>query len=308
VFILAPIEEHTHNRCAEFLPEMAAFQPSRCRAPRGRYTSTAAFASAVAFSCAGPLSLTPTSSVPGTCPLVRPSRRPGDAAAKARARALARAAPQSQTRSARPQQQRARAVAQSGNYNSDQAAASADDGGGDEPAVLADRIARAFVDACTPSETPYAAQVARFCREALHAYRTGYSLVALQLEMSGATTGIGRALASDEIELRSVWLALVYKTLRQIRFPSANPTDGQVSQPARFDRDRLDDFVTNIVTAVRKGYDMKRIQLEQALTASEGKDAPRSPLESAILNQSTRIIFTTLQVADQESGSTSSSS
>lgn len=166
-----------------------------------------------------------------------------------------------------------------------------------DPESLASRLAQAFVAACTPSDVPYTTQLATFCREALSAYTNGYSLTAIQLELSGAKTSVGRALASDEVELRSVWLSLVYKTLRQIGFPIS----GQASTPSDgFDRDRIDDFVTNIVSAARRGYDMKRIQLEQAMTASERNDSSRTPLENAILNQSTRIVLTTLQVADEQ--------
>jgi hypothetical protein len=175
--------------------------------------------------------------------------------------------------------------------------------------TVAQRIATAFIAACSPSSTPYAEQLANFCNEAISAYRSGHSLVSVQLEMSSVSSGgsLGRSLASDEVELRSVWLSLVYKTLRQLRFPidhgaESSPSDG-------FDRDRLDEFVKNIVSAARSGYDMKRIKLEQALTSSTspgdgGKNtSPRTPLEDAILNQSTRIVLTCYQLAsDQMSG------
>jgi hypothetical protein len=258
----------------------ARCQASTC-ALQSSISAMPAFATPVIFySPHAPLSSVVVFS--GFCQLARPSRRRSEVRQRRQRRVLALS--------------HSGVVGGGGSGSSGSAA--------DEPAVLADRIACAFVDACTPSEAPYSAQVARFCREALNAYRTGYSLVALQLEMSGASTGIGRALASDEVELRSVWLSLVYKTLRQIRFPSASSE--QSAEPGRFDRDRLDDFVNNIVTAVRKGYDMKRIQLEQALTVSDGKERPRTPLESAILNQSTRIIIITLRVADEVSEASAS--
>jgi hypothetical protein len=170
------------------------------------------------------------------------------------------------------------------------------------------RIAAAFVDACTPSAKSYADQLAAFCAEALTAYRSGYSLVAVQLEMTGEAGGggsLGRGLASDEAELRSVWLTLVYKTLRQIRFPIDGVIAGVSAPPEGTERDRLDEFVKNIVAAARTGYDMKRIQLEQALTSTApseggtGTPPARTPLENAILNQSVRIVLTTLQVAEE---------
>jgi hypothetical protein len=179
--------------------------------------------------------------------------------------------------------------------------------GSSSSSSVAQRIAAAFVDACTPSTKSYADQLAAFCAEALIAYCSGYSLVAVQLEMTGEAGGggsLGRGLASDEAELRSVWLTLVYKTLRQIRFPIDGVIAG-VAPPEGTERDRLDEFVKNIVAAARTGYDMKRIQLEQALTSTTsseggtGTPPARTPLENAILNQSTRIVLTTLQVAEE---------
>lgn len=124
--------------------------------------------------------------------------------------------------------------------------------------------------------------------------------MALQLEMSGNPSRVfGRALASDEIELRSVWLTLVFKTLRYLRFPTTSISQNGSTAADAFDRDRLDDFVMNITEAARKGYDLKRIQLEQNLTASQSSEKPRTPVENAILNQSTRLVLTTIQVANE---------
>jgi hypothetical protein len=57
--------------------------------------------------------------------------------------------------------------------------------------------------------------------------------------------------------------------------------------------DRFDAFVASICDAHAKGYDQKRIQLEQSLVASESAK-PRTPVESAILQQSVRIVLSTL--------------
>lgn len=86
--------------------------------------------------------------------------------------------------------------------------------------------------------------------------------------------------------MRAVWLALVYKTLRNINFPGGSTTSDMPP-------DRLDAFVKDVVVAVRRGYDMKRIQLEQ-LSVGE----PRTDLESAVLGQSTRLVVTTISAAD----------
>lgn len=165
------------------------------------------------------------------------------------------------------------------------------------------RIATAFIAACMPGGKPYAEQMADFSRAVLSAYRSGFSLNALQLEMGGAdtTSMLGRSLQSDEVELRSVWLALAYKTMRYLRVPSSGLMDGAGAtgeSTGAFDRDRLDDFVQGICIASEKGYDQKRIQLEQSLNSSDS--SPSSPLENAILQQSVRIVLTTIAVAKEE--------
>lgn len=159
--------------------------------------------------------------------------------------------------------------------------------GGDSAGPVAGRIARAFVTACAPGQTPYAEAVRDFCRTGLEAYVAGYSLPALRVAL--ASTAPERALASDEAELRDVWLSLVYKTLRAVGVPSAERSDA-LTVP-----DKFDEFVRGIIDAVRQGYDLKRIQLEQALRDTGGEQ--RTTLESAILNQSTRLVIATLELA-----------
>lgn len=176
----------------------------------------------------------------------------------------------------------------------------------DPSASVAYKVAAAFVEACRPGETPYAIALRNFCLTALEAYRSGYSLQALQFELSASgETGLSgqgqptRSLQSDEVELRSVWLTLVYKTLRQLAFP-VRRDDAAASEMPRTvfsdSYDKLDEFVGNIITAVKAGYDMKRIQLEQSLSQANA-DRPRTSIESAILGQSTRLVVTTISAA-----------
>lgn len=159
------------------------------------------------------------------------------------------------------------------------------------PPSLAQRLASAFIDACSPGRKPYAIALREFCDTALAAYREGYSLQALQMELStsGASAQAMRALQHDEVELRSVWLSLVYKTLRVLRYPAKRRVETE--------EDGMDEFVGNIVNAVKMGYDMKRIQLEQSLSQ---KEKPRTTLESAILGQSTRLVVTTISAATED--------
>lgn len=140
-----------------------------------------------------------------------------------------------------------------------------------------------------------------FCGAALTAYRAGYTLQALNIELGAAGAALGlAALKHDEVELRTVWLTLVYKTLRALGHQGGGERLEASGGDRQWERDGMDGFVTSIVGAVREGYDMKRIQLEQRL-AQEGN--ARSALESAVLGQSTRLVVTTVAVADEEFGS-----
>lgn len=153
---------------------------------------------------------------------------------------------------------------------------------------LPQRLSQAFIEACTPNPRPYSESLREFCKHALEAYTSGYTLSALNLELS-STSGSVQSLQKDEAELRSVWLTLVYKTLRALNISGGGEYDGVLKAP-----DGMDSFVKSIVSAVRAGYDMKRIQLEQSVGGGEG----RSDMESAILGQSTRLVVTTIQAAE----------
>ncbi|KAF6005188.1 hypothetical protein F1559_002157 [Cyanidiococcus yangmingshanensis] len=72
--------------------------------------------------------------------------------------------------------------------------------------------------------------------------------------------------------------------------------------------DQFDRFVQSIVDAARAGYDLARIRLEQQLqirsmpnslgSAVGASTNQRSPLEAAILNQSTRLVLLTVEIVD----------
>lgn len=156
---------------------------------------------------------------------------------------------------------------------------------GDSAGTLARDIAISFVTACGNTTVPYTIAIRKFVSLALDAYTKGIPLSALRDELR---TGEGPQLANDEAELRDVWLALVYKTLRFVRFPGNTNTP---SVPDQFDA-----FVKSIVIARRNGNDLPRIQLEHAVTSGNERS---TPLESAILRQSTRLVITTLEEADE---------
>ena len=235
--------------------------------------------------------------------------------------------------------------------------AAADDDDGD----VAVRIHDAFLNACIPTRgVPYVNALKAFIAATAEAYRRGYSLEALDVEVRRASSEtrtrdgrpvVQRSLQSDEVELRSIWLTLVYKALRYIDYPrerlppdvdAAGMAAGRPPSPSNTAATRIttraasgatrtatefrfpdpfDRFVKSIVDAARAGYDLARIKLEQQIrnatttttttTTSEADagaagvsnpGAPRSSLESAILAQSTRLVWLTVQVVDGMSG------
>ncbi|KAK4534365.1 hypothetical protein CDCA_CDCA01G0390 [Cyanidium caldarium] len=230
---------------------------------------------------------------------------------------------------------------------------STDDDDDDDVAV---RIHDAFLNACVPTRgVPYVNALKAFIAATAEAYRRGYSLEALDVEVRRASSEtrtrdgrpvVQRPLQSDEVELRTIWLTLVYKALRYIDYPrerlppdvdAAGMAAGRPPSPSntaatpittrttagatrtatefRFP-DPFDRFVKSIVDAARAGYDLARIKLEQQIrnattnnseadaSAAGGSSpgAPRSSLESAILAQSTRLVWLTVQVVDGMSG------
>lgn len=118
----------------------------------------------------------------------------------------------------------------------------------------------------------------------------------MELGVAGTTLRLP-VLKHDEVELRTVWLTLVYKTLRALGYSGGGEELKIAEREQRWQGDGMGGFVSNIVSAVRAGYDMKQIQLEQQL--AQGGEA-RSALESAVLGQSTRLVVTTIAVADEE--------
>eukprot|EP00276_Gloeochaete_wittrockiana_P004073 CAMPEP_0184657770 /NCGR_PEP_ID=MMETSP0308-20130426/21756_1 /TAXON_ID=38269 /ORGANISM="Gloeochaete witrockiana, Strain SAG 46.84" /LENGTH=149 /DNA_ID=CAMNT_0027096025 /DNA_START=295 /DNA_END=744 /DNA_ORIENTATION=- len=133
----------------------------------------------------------------------------------------------------------------------------------------------------------------------MEAYKKGYSLQTLNLELNLAQDdpeAITYSLAQEEQDMRTVWLSLVFLTCAK----------AGVSRPSYAvepkDDHGLSRFVTMVVEAFRKGYDLERLKLEQRLAASSADKDISSPeqqakqnLESAVLSQSMRIVMLTCE-------------
>mmetsp|Transcript_11401 Transcript_11401/g.23076 ORF Transcript_11401/g.23076 Transcript_11401/m.23076 type:complete len:231 (-) Transcript_11401:1325-2017(-) len=171
------------------------------------------------------------------------------------------------------------------------------------------RLARSFIEACLPSERPYVEALQNFIATAIQAFRAGYSVQTLQMEIAAETgsdraTMLPRPLRDDEVELRSMWLSLVFKTLRAASGTTDEPSGGPSSSssaaaPASFDP--FDAFVANVIRAFRAGSNFERMKLEQSLSVGAQGTPQRTAEEAAILLQSTRIVVLTLEYLSSNS-------
>ncbi|KAA8498929.1 hypothetical protein FVE85_6514 [Porphyridium purpureum] len=165
-------------------------------------------------------------------------------------------------------------------------------GGGDEDqAKCVDVIEDAFLTACMPGNKPYVDALKEFIAAVLQAYQAGFGLNPILFELQSRQGSSKRRLQPDELEFRTVWITIVYKTLRHMNVPR----DTSVSQEIVGLPDSFDTFVASVYKAVKNGYDLKRIQLEQSMANPNGQS--RNDFESAVLLQSTRIVFYTIELA-----------
>ena len=90
-----------------------------------------------------------------------------------------------------------------------------------------------FVNACMQLATGYVDTLKLFIAAALTAYERGFTVNALSLELAQCPTQTaGRPLMQEEVELRSVWLSLVYLTLANVRHESEASESVGASVPA----------------------------------------------------------------------------
>ncbi|CAM9550318.1 unnamed protein product [Scytosiphon promiscuus] len=123
------------------------------------------------------------------------------------------------------------------------------------------------------------------------AYERGYTVPALTMEVSFVPTKTaGRDLQPDEVELRSVWIALVYLTLENANWPQKVQRAHEISAPFM---DRFSDFVKKVMDAAARGHTLQTLKLEEVMRRGA---EPRTPMEAAVLSQSMRIVFATLDL------------
>lgn len=163
----------------------------------------------------------------------------------------------------------------------------------------------------------YAGAIQAFAVACAAAYKAGYSLTALQLELStrepsGTVGGRDVRLSENEKETRLIWLGLVYMTLARYGFPSANtppPAEAELTG-ARVGPvvSGLAGLVDDVKEAAGRGYTHSSYQMERRLAESAGAQGKKAdmdaaegkskytPAEQSLRSQWTRIVFATIDL------------
>lgn len=158
-------------------------------------------------------------------------------------------------------------------------------------------IEAAFVQAASGMNGGnYEFSLMEFVRATRDAYDEGVMVPALNLELSTCQQySAGRPLQADEIELRTVWLSLVYLTFERVGYESKR-TGGFLGQSVAADlRQKFHTFTYDIVNAKKQGFDLAELKLEEVLQSDE----ERSPMEQAILSQAMRICYLAIQATEE---------
>ena len=102
----------------------------------------------------------------------------------------------------------------------------------------------------------------------------------------------------EEVELRSVWLSLVYLTLANVRHESEAPS---AVRRVRAGGDPLEvpDFVYDVVNAAQGGYTLESLKLEDMLRRQGTDSASLRRRREGHPGQSMRVVFLTLTVRDE---------
>ena len=155
-----------------------------------------------------------------------------------------------------------------------------------------------FVNACMQLATGYVDTLKLFIAAALTAYERGFTVNALNLELQTAGQTAGRPLMQEEVDLRTVWLSLVYLTLANVRHESEASEAVGASVPAEI-RSKFQTFVYDVVNAAQGGYTLESLKLEDMLRRQGTDSESLGAVEKAILGQSMRVVFLTLTVRDE---------
>ncbi|CAM9289255.1 unnamed protein product, partial [Hapterophycus canaliculatus] len=144
---------------------------------------------------------------------------------------------------------------------------------------LASLVESTFVLAAAGNS--YQMGIKSFISTIKEAYERGYTVPALTMEVSFVPTKVlrfrlqtdsvidrvfpvdarqtaGRDLQPDEVELRTVWIALVYLTLENANWPQKVQRAHEISAPFM---DRFSDFVKKVMDAAARGHTLQTLKV-----------------------------------------------
>ena len=168
-------------------------------------------------------------------------------------------------------------------------------------ATVAELLEVSFVRACMDVATGYVDTLKLFIVAAKGGYEIGATIPALSLALSMCETQTaGRPLMAEETDLRSLWTSLVYLTLETVEHPTSHTIELGATVPTE-QREKFAPFVRGVVERKKRGFTLQSLKLEEMMASGAVESAPaRTPVETAILSQSLRLIFLTLVVLDEE--------
>jgi hypothetical protein len=141
----------------------------------------------------------------------------------------------------------------------------------------------------------------KFVRAVVVAYRSGYDIDRLKLELLAnrrltGNTEVDKSLALNEEELsvRDLWLRLVYLTLEAVKEPGPE-TRISLENPSEDDTG-VQLLVNAVIRAFNNGYTLESFKLEMILDGARVDD----PQQASLLSQWMRIIFIALQVRSEK--------
>lgn len=154
----------------------------------------------------------------------------------------------------------------------------------------------------------YDLAIQNFVVASVAAYKAGYSVFALKLELAAnerddvveGSDGVVRdtRLNEQEKETRLCWVALVYLTLARYGFP--RDSGGNVREEFKGTgmeilSEGLAKLVESVASAADRGYDLQKYKME--LSLNQDKDSkPLSAAELSIRSQWSRIVFSTINI------------
>ena len=161
--------------------------------------------------------------------------------------------------------------------------------------AVAEMLEASFVRACMDLRTGLVDTLKLFIVAAKAGYELGATIETISSELADCPRQTAnRPLMDEEVELRSLWVALIYLALAQLSHTTEHAGGAASlveSVPAAL-RAKYEPLVSGVVEAHKRGAELQSLTLEELLPASPPQDAQ----ERAILSQSMRLVFLTAVV------------